>query len=140
MRILRYITYLLCLFAAHACADISSEMDITAGDNQYGVILGSITDQNGTPLEKIKISISCEDIKNGSFSYTSSDGRFHCEFSLPEEPMQMVIEILIEDTDGEDRGGHFETKTTVVTIYEDDLQKVPLIIELPTYRLSHATV
>ena len=139
MRIVRYITYLLCLIAVHACSDIG--MDIAEGEkNGYGVIQGSITDQDGTPLERIKISISSEGTQKNSSSYTSSDGRFRCEFALPEEPKQMVIDILIEDIDGNDRGGYFETKTTVVTIYEDDLQKVPLIIDLPTYRLSRATV
>ena len=138
MKILRYITFLLFLFAAHACSEAHIGMDTDA--NKYGVIQGSITDQDGTPLEKIKISIGSEGTQTNSSSYTSSDGRFRCEFALPEEHKQMVIDILIEDIDGQERGGYFETKTTVVTIYEDDLQKVPLIIDLPTYRLSRATV
>ena len=139
MRILRYLTFLLCLITTQACSDVDVRGDAEAY-YEYGVIQGSITDQDGTPLERIKISISSEEIENSSASYTSSDGRFRCEFVLPETPKQMVIDIKIEDIDGAERGGHFETKTTVVTIYEDDLQKVPFIIDLPTYRLSRATV
>ena len=77
MKILRYIAYLLCLIITQACYDIDIEIG-SGAPNKYGVIQGSITDQDGSPLERIKISISSEETESSSASYTSSDGRFRC--------------------------------------------------------------
>lgn len=138
MKILRYLTLLLCLIALHSCSEpfeiiVESNLGITSCRIQ-----GTITDQDGTALERIKVSVYSNQDERSS-SYTSSDGRFLCEFDIQSNIKEAVLDIMIEDIDGKERGGLFETKTTVVTLYESDLHKSPLIVNLPTFRLSHAT-
>lgn len=138
MKAARLLIYLICLIIMHSCSDIDSPYQST--DMDYCLIQGHVADQNGVPLEKIRIRIkSRNDDKLVSTNYTSSNGSFHCELAIPEDNSQMAIEIIIEDIDGEENGGLFESKTDTITIYEEDYRRRPVIIDLPSYRLNHAT-
>ena len=52
----------------------------------------------------------------------------------------MTINISIEDIDNEDNGGLFESSSDTITIFEKDFSSLPIMIDLNTYRLNHATV
>ena len=138
MRAARSFIYLICLIIMYSCADVDSPHLST--DMDYCLIQGHVVDQKGVPLEKIRIRIkSRNNDKIVTTNYTSSNGSFYCELAIPEDYSQMAIEIIIEDIDGEENGGLFESKTDTITIYEEDYRKRPVIIDLPTYRLNHAT-
>ena len=130
--------YLICLIIMHSCMDDDPPYMNT--DIDYCVIQGHVTDQAGSPLEKIRIRVKHrKDDKVATTYYTSSNGSFHCEIAIPDDNSQMALEIVIDDIDGEENGGLFESKTDMITIFEEDYQKRPVIIDLPTYRLNHAT-
>mgnify|MGYP006376085629 CR=1 FL=1 len=138
MKTVRSFIYLICLIIMHSCMDADSPYQ--GSDMEYCLVQGHVTDQLGVPLEKIRIGIkSRNNDKLATTYYTSSNGSFQCELAIPEDNSQMAIEIIIEDIDGEENGGLFESKTDMITIFEEDYKKRPVIIDLPTYRLNHAT-
>lgn len=121
----------------YSCSDDSPYQNT---DMDYCLIQGHVTDQAGNPLEKIRIGIKTKDSdKTLTTHYTSSNGSFHCELAIPDDYSQMALEIILDDIDGEENGGLFESKTDMITIFEEDYRKRPVIIDLPTYRLNHAT-
>ena len=137
MKTARLFIFLICMIFLHSCSNVPPYQNT---DMDYCLIQGHVTDQAGTPLEKIRIGIKAKDNYNtATMHYTSSNGSFHCELAIPEDNSQMAIEIIIEDIDGEENGGLFESKTDMITIFEEDYKKRPVIIDLPTYRLNHAT-
>lgn len=139
MRKVPYIISLILLLAMHSC--MAGIDNITNSDPyRSGIIQGSVTDQNGNALERIRITIDSNISEKPESYYTSSEGQFRCEVPLEEDYGHIVINISIEDIDGEENGGIFETKSDTITIFEDDVNSYPIVIDLPTYRLSHATV
>ena len=97
-------------------------------------IAGKITDQKGNPIEHIKVTIGIEGMQTIS-AYTSSEGIFI--ISIDSNKLQInQIEVLIEDVDGEEFGGHFATVNDTVKI--DDYQEDGLRLSLD-YRLSLST-
>ncbi len=139
MRTARSFIYFICLLILHSCMDADPPYKTTE-DMDYCLIQGHVSDQAGSPLEKIRIRIKAtENDRVITTYYTSSNGSFHCELGIPEDNSQMALEIVIDDIDGEENGGLFESKTDMITIFEEDYRKRPVIIDLPTYRLNRAT-
>ena len=136
MKLIRLITSIITIFLLHSCMKGIGFQDNVY--SLYGIIQGTVTDDGGRPLEKIRITINTDEADNPLTVYTSSDGTFICEFPLFIERGQIRLDIRIDDIDGEENGGFFESKTGSVTIFEEDYQEVPVIIDLPPYRLSHA--
>ena len=99
-------------------------------------IEGCITDSTGIPIEHIKITISASGNEQLTI-YSASDGKFMAEIriSATKEPF---IDLLIEDIDGEENGGHFETKTDRIALIPEDRHNSPVILS-PVYRLSLST-
>lgn len=138
MKQIRFILAFITIFLLHSCAMENNGInDIELPLS--GIIQGTVTDDGGVPLEKIRISITTNDESSPLTIYTSSDGMFIGEFPLFIEGGQTRLDIRIDDIDGEDNGGCFESKTGSVTIFEEDYNEVPVIIDLPPYRLSRAT-
>lgn len=125
------------LSALFSCSDYEGPIYETEAD---GVILqGTVTDQEGRPLEKIRITVENEDRSVREAYYTSSEGSFRCNFPVRRTEEQILLDITIDDIDGEENGGLFESKTDVITIFKDEHHKGPVMIDLPTYRLTPAT-
>lgn len=106
--------------------------DVTPAD--FTGIAGKITDNKGNPIEHIKVTIEIEGMQTVS-AYTSSEGIFIV--SLDDNRLQInQIGVLIEDIDGEDFGGHFETIKDTVQIdgYLEDGLRLSL-----DYRLNLST-
>ena len=136
---LRILIYILTLSIMQSCmADIPHGI-IDIESEYFGIIQGSVTDQNGNALEKIRITIDSNISLKPESYYTSSEGRFRCEVPLDEDYGHIVITISLEDIDGEENGGLFETRSDTITIFEDEVNSYPIIIDLPTYRLSPST-
>ena len=138
MKFGRIFIFMLCQILFLACSDAEGSI-YTEEELRLCFIEGHITDQEGIPIEKIRITIESESFNFVSKHYTSSAGFFHCELELPEEYEQMVLDITIDDIDGEDNGGLFESKTEVINIFKADFKDRPVFIKLPTCRLNHAT-
>lgn len=129
---------ILLLSVLHSCM-----MDIDHAifdDKSFGIIQGSVTDNDGNPLEKIRITIEVNDGNKPETYYTTSEGMFRCEFATDgnDGDGQIILGIILDDIDGEKNGGLFESKSDVITIFKEEFKKSPITIDLPTYRLSHA--
>ena len=97
-------------------------------------IAGQITDTKGNPVEHIKVTIGIEGMQTIS-AYTSSEGVFI--ISIEDNRLKISqIEVLIEDVDGEENGGHFATVNDTVQI--DEYQEDGLRLSLD-YRLTLST-
>lgn len=129
---------ILLLSVLHSCMmDIDHAIFV---DKSFGIIQGSVTDNDGNPLEKIRITIEVNDGNKPETYYTSSEGIFRCEFATDGNngDGQIILGIILDDIDGEKNGGLFESKSDVITIFKEEFKESPITIDLPTYRLSHA--
>lgn len=126
------------IFMASVLASCSAD----SRDEHYGspaiIIRGSVTDQEGTALEHIRISAASD--QTGTITcYSSSDGRFQCSLPLNSRKENIVMTVRIDDIDGQDNNGLYEGKEDTITIFEEELRKTPVTIDLNTYRLNPST-
>ena len=112
--------------------------DSYLSEPEYSIICGMVTDMDGNPLERIRITLEANDGNREKTYYTASDGSFRCEFRLSEGLEEIVMGITIEDIDKESNGGYFETKSDSIIINRKDYKESPIVIEIPVYRLNHA--
>lgn len=97
-------------------------------------VAGRITDTKGNPIEHIKVTVGIKGMQTVS-AYTSSEGIF--VISIDDDRLHIdQIEVMIEDVDGEEFGGHFATVYDTVQIdeYQEDGFKISL-----DYRLTLST-
>lgn len=130
------IIYLSCM-ACLVCSCMASQ-EISMPDNLVPVE-GIVQDTEGNPVNHIKVTIVQRDNNDEpAIAYTSDKGRFSTLLNMTFTEFPVIIDIRLEDIDGEDNGGHFETMTDQISIFEAmDQDIVP--ITTPTYRLTHAT-
>ncbi|MBR5610591.1 MAG: radical SAM-associated putative lipoprotein [Bacteroidales bacterium] len=123
----------LTILAVYSCSLGEFDIDkITPSD--FTGIAGKITDSKGNPIEHIKVTIETEGIQTVS-AYTSSEGIFI--ISIDDKNLKISqIQVLIEDVDGEDFGGYYETVKDTVQI--DEYQEDGLRLSLD-YRLTLST-
>ena len=78
-----------------------------------GNIHGFVTDEEGSPINHIKVTITQSDFP--LVVYTSSRGEFIADMALTEG----TLEIMLEDIDGEENGGTFAPLSDTITVLED---------------------
>lgn len=107
------------------------------------LLTGSVTDQDGTPIEHIQVTLNWNDSKTKEISYTSSEGIFTTSAHLSQKG-ETSVKITLEDIDGDENGGLFETLVETITILEEE--KSDYITETGeinlqmAFRLNHATL
>ncbi len=134
MRIIRYISFFFIAMSVSSCMVGDLLNDENA--NPLHFVVGKVLDEENREIEHIKVTIDWgEHGTKLSVNYTASDGSFTAE--IPEEVKSETIEfkITLEDIDGEENGGLFETVADKV-IYSLDPESPEEII---TYRLNRAT-
>ena len=97
-------------------------------------VAGKVTDSKGNPIEHIKVTVEAKGLQAVS-AYTSSEGIFI--ISIDDTSLKISqIQVLIEDIDGEDFGGYYETLKDTVQIdeYQEDVLRLSL-----DYRLTLST-
>lgn len=110
----------------------SQSMDIPG----MRILEGKISDLDGNPIEHIKVTadmdiyMSVQEVK-----YTDSDGSFMIEINAGSS-VPVTVTLTIEDIDGEENGGLFETMVDTITLFEEN--GASSIARLD-YRLNHAT-
>lgn len=109
-------------------------------NDMFGSISGIVTDMNGNALEHISVTIRLADNNDSQTFYTSSEGRFLFDLPMSENDGQIKFMIILKDVDGEENGGLFQERTEEITVFEEDYNDFPVMIELPPYRLTPATV
>ena len=78
----------------------------------YPAVTGLVTDQSNNPIEHIKVTLEWSDNAEPIETYTSSEGKFRSEINIKDtDGAPVTINLTLEDIDGEDNGGMFETHT-----------------------------
>lgn len=108
-------------------------------NGEFCIVSGLLTDNNGQPLERIGITVKIEGTSRQETWYSSSDGIFKFEIPYIAIEGKMTFTVSFNDLDGEENGGLFESKTDKITIYEEDHDTFPILIDLTPYRLTLAT-
>ena len=118
-----------------ALAAVSSCMAYDAAvPESMGLIHGTVTDMEGNPLNHIKVVLNYGEEMGQMTVYTSLKGEFIADI----EPSATTLTITLEDIDGEENGGLFESLTDQITLMEEDLLNNEGFMNLE-YRLTRAT-
>ena len=111
--------------------------DIAESDiDNSGKIVGYVTDTDDNVIEHIKVTF---DWNNGTYQeikYTDSYGQFQSDYWQPAAREAVTLTITMEDVDGDENGGLFETASETITLFENDTQG---IVEPIVFRLNRAT-
>ena len=99
-------------------------------------IIGTVTDDTGAPIEHIKVTMDWNSGTYQDIKYTSSVGKF--DSNVQDNPQSDIITVMItlEDIDGEDYGGLFESHSEKVKLIREDITESVLRFD---YRLNRAT-
>ena len=130
MKLSTKIVGLLCVSGALAC---SAEKDGYYADLP-ATIKGRVLDEESNPINHIKVSFDWGENSTQTTVYTSIRG----EFIVEPEYTGDGFSIILEDIDGEDNGGQFQTLTDQIIIFEDLIPDDQNSIYLE-YRLTRAT-
>ncbi len=127
------------IYAAAALACISCSKAEDASGEIFAILKGKVTDEDGTPIEHMEVTLELSRKADTKTLYTSSDGTFICDISHKEARNIKDISITLTDTDGEENGGIFETLTEEIHLYDETSDDVPMTLNLD-FRCSHATL
>lgn len=95
----------------------------------YAMLKGKVTDEEGTPIEHLEISMELSR-KNIKTYYTSSDGTFICDITNKESRNLKKITLTFTDIDGEENGGQFATHSEDIHLNDEVATDMPMILNL----------
>lgn len=105
---------------------------------EAGNIQGIVTDTEGNPINHIKITLQWEGDDNQLSVYSSSKGEFIADLEWDGKGQPKSLNVTLEDIDGEDNGGFFESHRDKVMLLEENGQEWSEVITLD-YRMTRAT-
>ncbi len=135
MRSLGFITFITTALSAVSCMT-QAEMMPPMYDSARHYVAGQVLDADGNGIEQIKVTIDWGGQgMDPEIKYTSSDGSFTTE--IPEKVKSDTFEfgIKIEDIDGEENGGLFNSISDKVLYNMNPESPTGFLI----YRLNRAT-
>lgn len=109
--------------------------------NPLPAVTGIVTDRSNNPIEHIKVTLAWENSRLPIETFTSSEGKFRSEIIIDEtDGSPATINITLEDIDGEENGGLFETHAESFLIETENSaeSETPHVIDL-VFRLNPAT-
>ena len=132
MRVTGFISTLTAAVLTASCMAMQYEptMDNVAPEP---AIVGNVTDTSGVAIEHIKVTLDWNDGAFSETQYTNSDGVFTAEIWENVEKAVRSLTVTLEDIDGEENGGTFETLYETFTVFEDNSATVL------DFRLNRAT-
>ena len=125
----------ICAYALASCMAMDMAEVPDMSDMPELTYPGSVMDTEGTPIEHIKVTIEWQ----GAFpvkdiKYTDSNGVFFLD--IINNPESYTITLTLEDIDGEENGGYFETLSDTITLFGDPESNSTVKLD---YRLNRAT-
>ena len=125
----------ICAYALASCMAMDMEGVPDMSDMPELTYPGSVMDTEGTPIEHIKVTIEWQ----GAFpvkdiKYTDSNGMFYLDIINTQESYNVTL--TLEDIDGEENGGLFETLTDTIILFGDPESDSTVKLD---YRLNRAT-
>ena len=122
------------LTAALTASCMAMDHDPAMDSNiQEPLIIGNVTDDSGNAIEHIKVTLNWNDGAFSETQYTNSDGVFTAEIWENDEKTVRSLTVTLEDIDGEENGGTFQTLSETFTVFEDNSATVL------DFRLNRAT-
>lgn len=121
------------LLGVSSCMKEESSSDISGYDD---MIQGFVTDNEDNIIEHIKVTL---DWNNGAYQeikYSDSHGQFSSDYRQYAANEVMTLTITLEDIDGEENGGLFESLNETITLFENGDQTP---VEPMVFRLNRAT-
>lgn len=122
------------LMLVNSCMSIPMDGNIESEGQDR--IEGIVTDMSGNVIEHIKVTFDWNQGQYQEIKYTDSYGQFSAELWSPQTRESISLAITLEDIDGTENGGLFESQTDNVTLFDNDGS---LSIEPLVYRLNRAT-
>ena len=124
-------------FAAVSCMQADPFPGVDSPDTgDSDKLVGYVTDTDDNSIEHIKVTL---DWNNGTYQeikYTDSYGQFQTDCWQPATREAVTLAITIEDVDGEDNGGLFESVSETIILFENGVQD---IVDPMVFRLNRAT-
>ena len=125
----------ICAYALASCMAMDMEGVPDMSDMPELTYPGSVMDTEGRPIEHIKVTIEWQ----GAFpvkdiKYTDSNGMFYLDIINAQESYNVTL--TLEDIDGEENGGLFETLTDTIILFGDPESNSTVKLD---YRLNRAT-
>ena len=125
----------ICAYALASCMAMDMEGVPDMSDMPELTYPGSVMDTEGRPIERIKVTIEWQ----GAFpvkdiKYTDSNGMFYLDIINAQESYNVTL--TLEDIDGEENGGLFETLTDTIILFGDPESNSTVKLD---YRLNRAT-
>ena len=119
MRVTGFISILTAAVLTASCMAMQYEptMDNVAPNP---AIVGNVTDTSGVAIEHIKVTLDWNDGAFSETQYTNSDGVFTAEIWENVEKAVRSLTVTLEDIDGEENGGDFETEEVEVELTQTD--------------------
>ncbi len=109
MSIIRYISIILTAAALTSCAIDAEPPGL---DNPHlHFVAGRVYDADNNEIEHIKVTIEWGPGHEPSVNFTASDGSFTAEIPEGIQSERFDFRIILEDIDGQENGGLFETMT-----------------------------
>lgn len=139
MRIRHIISGIFTILTVTSCmADMGMEDRVEVGE--MPLLHGKVSDEQGTPIEHIKVTLEWNNSEVTDVKYTSGSGMFNSQIRTSENESATTLKITLEDIDGEENGGLFETYTDNITLFETVMPDDSLNGIYLDYRLNRATV
>ena len=132
MRVTGFISILTAAVLTASCMAMQYEptMDNVA---PKPAIVGNVTDTSRVAIEHIKVTLDWNDGAFSETQYTNSDGVFTAEIWENDEKAVRSLTVTLEDIDGEENGGTFESLSETFTVFEENSATVL------DFRLNRAT-
>ena len=132
MRVTGFISILTAAVLTASCMAMQYEptMDNVA---PKPAIVGNVTDTSGVAIEHIKVTLDWNDGAFSETQYTNSDGVFTAEIWENVEKAVRSLTVTLEDIDGEENGGTFESLSETFTVFEENS------VTILDFRLNRAT-
>lgn len=120
------------LLAVSCMADMS-HLDPMESMGPEAGIYGSVVNEEGEPIEHIKVTLDWNDGSFQEVQYTDSDGVFHASMWKDGTETANVLTITLEDIDKEENKGFYAPYTETVTVFDTE---TPINLD---YRLTLST-
>lgn len=100
-------------------------------------LIGNICDEDGNPIEHIKVTLIWNYGEYQDIKYTSNEGKFYSMIRINDRDEATTLTVILEDIDKEENGGIFEPLTDTMTLFDEQESEDKIIVL--DYRLSRAT-
>lgn len=120
-----------------SCMAMDALADLDAG-KEIPSINGTISSEDGLPIEHIMVTASWDSGLHDDVVYTSSEGKFSIKIHEELIGKESAVTLVLEDIDGIENGGEFEILTDQIILFPENENYTSDSISLD-YQMIRAT-